>query len=133
MFAIYDTMQAVRPDVATWCMGQAASAAAIAARSRRAGQAVRAAERPGADPPAARAAWRDSRPTSRSTRRSSCGSAVARRRSSRSTRGQTVEQVTADTDRDYILAADEAKAYGLIDEVVTDRKLRVAASEERTA
>src|SRR5881409_4338592 len=29
LFAIYDTMQAVRPDVATWCIGQAASGAAV--------------------------------------------------------------------------------------------------------
>ena len=29
LFAIYDTMEAVRPDVATWCIGQAASAAAV--------------------------------------------------------------------------------------------------------
>ena len=43
--------------------------------------------------------------------------------------GQPIEKVRADTDRDFILSAEEAKSYGLIDEVVTDRKkLRVATA-----
>ena len=43
LFAIYDTMQAVRPDVATWCVGQAASAGATLLRSeeRRVGKECR--------------------------------------------------------------------------------------------
>ena len=41
--------------------------------------------------------------------------------------GQPIEKVREDTDRDFILSAEDAKAYGLVDEVVTDRKLRVAA------
>jgi ATP-dependent protease ClpP protease subunit len=36
--------------------------------------------------------------------------------------------VREDTDRDFILSAEDAKVYGLVDEVVTDRKLRVAAA-----
>jgi len=32
--------------------------------------------------------------------------------------GKTLDQVKVDTDRDYYLSADEAQAYGLIDEVV---------------
>jgi len=36
--------------------------------------------------------------------------------------GQTVEQIEIDTDRDKFLSAEEAKAYGLIDEVITQRK-----------
>ena len=35
--------------------------------------------------------------------------------------GQTTERVSKDTDRDYIMTADEAVAYGLIDEVITAR------------
>jgi ATP-dependent Clp protease protease subunit len=35
--------------------------------------------------------------------------------------GQTVEQVEKDTDRDYFMSAHEAKAYGLVDEVVTSK------------
>ena len=52
--AIYDTMQYVRCDVATICMGQAASMGGVAARGRRQGQALRAAARAHHDPPAAR-------------------------------------------------------------------------------
>ena len=51
--AIYDTMQFVRPPVSTLCVGQAASAAS-AARRRRQGPAVRAAQRPDHGPPAVR-------------------------------------------------------------------------------
>ena len=35
--------------------------------------------------------------------------------------GQSVERITKDTDRDYIIGADEAVEYGLIDEVLTAR------------
>ena len=37
--------------------------------------------------------------------------------------GQTIERIEKDTDRDYILGADEAVAYGLVDHVVASRKL----------
>ena len=56
LFAIYDTMQFMRPDVATICVGQAASAAAVLLAVGRNGQAGRAAERARAHPPASR--WR---------------------------------------------------------------------------
>jgi ATP-dependent Clp protease protease subunit len=36
--------------------------------------------------------------------------------------GQTVEKVHSDTDRDFIMSADEARAYGLIDEVISSRE-----------
>jgi ATP-dependent Clp protease protease subunit len=35
--------------------------------------------------------------------------------------GQDLEKVTKDTDRDYILTADEAKEYGIVDEILTTR------------
>ena len=54
LFAIYDTMQFLRSDVATVCVGQACSAAAVLLAAGRQGQALRAAQRAGADPPAAR-------------------------------------------------------------------------------
>ena len=37
--------------------------------------------------------------------------------------GQTVEKVANDTDRDFIMSADEAKEYGIVDEVITNREL----------
>jgi ATP-dependent Clp protease, protease subunit len=38
--------------------------------------------------------------------------------------GQTLEKVAKDTDRDYILTADEAVEYGVVDEVITSRKIK---------
>ena len=37
--------------------------------------------------------------------------------------GQTVEKVAKDTDRDFIMGANEAKEYGIVDEVITNREL----------
>ena len=37
--------------------------------------------------------------------------------------GQTIERINKDTDRDFIMNADEAKAYGIIDEVIETREL----------
>ena len=36
--------------------------------------------------------------------------------------GKSLEVISRDTDRDFFMAADEAKAYGLVDEVVTGKK-----------
>lgn len=52
--AIYDTMQFVKPDIQTVCMGQAASAAAVLLAARQPRQAHGPSERPCADPPALR-------------------------------------------------------------------------------
>jgi ATP-dependent Clp protease protease subunit len=38
--------------------------------------------------------------------------------------GQTIEKVSKDTDRDYILTATEAVEYGVVDEVITTRKMK---------
>ena len=38
--------------------------------------------------------------------------------------GQPLEKVAKDTDRDYILTAEEAVAYGVVDEVITSRKIK---------
>ena len=37
--------------------------------------------------------------------------------------GQTVEKVSTDTDRDFIMGANEAKEYGIVDEVISNREL----------
>ena len=66
--AIYDTMQFIKPDVSTICVGMAASMGAFLLAGGRQGQALRAAALAHDDPPAARAAFRARRPTSRSRR-----------------------------------------------------------------
>jgi ATP-dependent Clp protease, protease subunit len=37
--------------------------------------------------------------------------------------GQTVEKIATDTDRDFIMGANEAKEYGMVDEVISNREL----------
>ena len=66
--AIYDTMQFIKPDVSTICVGQAAQHGRVAAGAGRQGQALCAAQFAGDDPPAARAVRRARPRTSRSRR-----------------------------------------------------------------
>jgi ATP-dependent Clp protease, protease subunit len=91
MFAIYDTMQFVGPDVATVCLGQAASAAAVIM----AGGAAR----------------------EMSFLRQRMDEVLADHT------GQPVDKVHRDTERDYILGAADAVAYGLVDTVLSRRRL----------
>ena len=42
--------------------------------------------------------------------------------------GQSVERVHKDSDRDFIMSAEEAKEYGVIDEVLTNRELAAVAT-----
>jgi len=128
LLAIYDTMQYVKPDVATTCMGQAASAAAV----------LLAAGAPGK---------RLGLPHSRILIHQPSGGAegqsvdieIQAREILRMRRmldeiiaahtGQDVEKIARDTDRDFIMTADQAKEYGIIDEIIENR----AAAEELVA
>ena len=128
LLAIYDTMQYVKPDVATTCMGQAASAAAV----------LLAAGAPGK---------RLGLPHSRILIHQPSGGAegqsvdieIQAREILRMRRmldeilaahtGQDVEKIGRDTDRDFIMTADQAKEYGIIDEIIESR----AAAEELVA
>ena len=113
--AIYDTMQLIKPDVSTICVGMAASNGDGAPVRRGEGQAVRASQ---LDDPHAPGAGR--RPgsgprTSRSRRGRSCGCRTRYGRYSRRTRASPYEKVARDSDRDFYLPAEEAKEYGLVD------------------
>ncbi len=118
--AIYDTMQYVKPDVVTICMGQAASMAAV----------LLAAGKPGK-----RSALPNARIMLHQPLGGVQGQAVdieihAREihniRSrlnqiiSRHT-NRSVDQVEKDTDRNYFMSAEEAKEYGIIDEIVVPK------------
>ena len=123
LMAIYDTMQYVRPDVQTVCLGQAASAAAVLLA---------------AGAPGKRAALPNARvlihqPATQGTQGQVSdleiqAAEIERMRTlmeetlARHT-GQTAEQVRLDTDRDKILTAEQAKEYGIIDQVFEYRKL----------
>jgi ATP-dependent Clp protease protease subunit len=126
MTAIYDTMQYIRPDVVTTCMGQASSAAAVLLAAGTPGKRMvlrharvllhqPSAEARGALPDLAVQA-----------------AEVARIRSdmeeilSRHT-GHPVSKIRQDTDRDHTFTAQQAVDYGLADEVINTRKAAIPA------
>jgi len=123
LFAIYDTMQYIKPDVSTICMGQAASAAAVLVLAGTKGK---------------RYALPHSRILLHQPHGGAQGQAVdIEIQAKEITRyrklleeliaghtGQPLEKVAKDTDRDYILTAEEAVEYGVVDEVITSRKIK---------
>ena len=118
---IYDTMQYIKPDVATICLGQAASMGAFLLAGGAKGK-------------------RSALPNSRIMIHQPMGGAEGQATDikiqaeeivrikkqlnailSKNT-GQTIKKIEADTDRDNYLSSSEAKAYGLIDTILTKRK-----------
>jgi ATP-dependent Clp protease protease subunit len=122
LFAIYDTMQYIKPDVSTIVMGQAASAAAVLALAGTKGK---------------RYALPHSRVLLHQPHGGAEGQAVdIELQAKEFTRyrrllerliaehtGQPLEKVSKDTDRDFILTAEGAVEYGVVDEVITSRKI----------
>ena len=118
--SIFDTMQFIKPDVATTCMGLAASMGSFLLMAGQKGK-------------------RFALPNSRIMIHQPSGGAQGmasdieiHAREILKTReqlnkiyaertGQPIEKIRADMERDFFLDADEAKAYGLIDKVITDR------------
>jgi len=125
--AIYDTMQFVRPDIATYCMGQASSAAAVLLA---------------AGTPKKRFALENSRVLIHQPSGEGQGqisdleiqaNEILRMRGLLETilarhTGQSLERVKTDVERDLILTAADAKEYGIVDEVISTRKLNAVAS-----
>ena len=120
LMAIYDTMQYVRADVSTVCMGQAASAAAVLLAAGAPGKrfvlehARVLLHQPSAQGEGVAA---DLEIQAREVLRVR---AQVEEVLSRHT-GHSVEQLRADTDRDRVFTASEAVAYGLADAVITTR------------
>jgi ATP-dependent Clp protease, protease subunit len=124
LFAIYDTMQYIKPDVSTIVMGQAASAAAVLLAAGTSGK---------------RYALPHSRVLIHQPHGQAGGQAVDIEIQAKEIlryrelldqilaehTGQPLEKVKKDTDRDFIMTAEQAKDYGIIDEVISSRKLRV--------
>ena len=105
LFAIYDTMQYIKPDVQTICVGQAASAAAVLLASGAHGQALHPPARPGAHPPAARRRVRSGR-RHRDPGQGDHAHARAPRRDPRVPhRARRSSGSSKDTDRDFIMSA----------------------------
>ena len=128
LFAIYDTMQYVRPDVNTVCMGMAASAAAVLLAG-------------GA--PGKRYALPNSRVIIHQPHGGAQGQATDIEIQARlivqmreqlnqilaEHTGQPYEKIAQDTERDYWMLAEEAKEYGVVDAILTRQELAAVASE----
>ena len=130
--SIYDTMQFIRPKVSTMCIGQAASMGSLLLCAGETGHALRPAQfahhgasalrrlpGPGVRHPAPRrghpqdqaAAERDLRPAHR----------------------PDYETIERTLDRDHFMSAEEAKAFGIVDEVMTKRDGRTRGGEDADA
>jgi ATP-dependent Clp protease protease subunit len=125
--AIYDTMQYIRPDVSTFCVGQAASMAAVLLAAGAKGK-------------------RSALPNSRVMIHQPWGGARGQASDINiqakeilklrdrlnevlaSHTGQAAEQIARDTERDYYMNGDEARAYGIVDQVAVHRPRPVAAA-----
>jgi ATP-dependent Clp protease protease subunit len=122
LFAIYDTMKFVKNDISTFCYGQAASAAAVILAGGTAGKRftlphARILIHQPHGGVAGQAADIEIQAKEILSMRDLLNQMLA------SDTGQTVERVAKDTDRDFIMSADEAKDYGVIDEVISTRDL----------
>ncbi|TML93179.1 MAG: ATP-dependent Clp protease proteolytic subunit [Actinobacteria bacterium] len=122
LFAIYDTMQFIRPDVSTFCMGQAASAAAVLLAAGTRGKRfslphVRILLHQPYSGAGGQASDIEIQAKEILRMRELLDRVIAHHT------GQSIEKVSKDTDRDFIMSADEAKDYGIIDEVIVTREL----------
>jgi ATP-dependent Clp protease, protease subunit len=127
LFAIYDTMHYIRPDVNTVCMGMAASAAAV----------ILAGGAPGKRFALPHARVMLHQPHGGASGQASDIEIQARlivemreqlNQILANHTGQTLEKVASDTERDYWMLADAAKDYGVVDQVLTSRELVAVAS-----
>ena len=115
---IYDTMQFIKPDVCTYCLGQAASMGSLLLTAGTKGKRFAL--------PYARIMihqpWGGAQGTASDI--SIQANEILRMKQELTQilanhTGQTFEKVEADCDRDYFMSAEEAKQYGLVDEVIT--------------
>jgi ATP-dependent Clp protease, protease subunit len=127
--AIYDTMQYIKPDVATICMGQTTSMAALllaaGAKGKRYGlpnarimihQPLGGAQGQATDI--------DIHAKEILKTRDTLNQILSKHT------GQSIEKVSKDTERDYFMNSEEAKEYGIIDKVITTREMQNQLSKK---
>jgi ATP-dependent Clp protease protease subunit len=120
-FAIYDTMQYVKPDIATICLGQAASFAAVLLAAGKKGKryalpnARVLLHQPWLQGLGGQASDIDIHAKDIMRMKRKISEILA------SHTGQPLEKIDKDTDRDYILAASESVDYGVVDQVIAKR------------
>ena len=121
LFAIYDTMQYIKPDITTICFGQAASAAAVLLAAGTKGK---------------RLALPHARVLLHQPYGGAMGQATDIELAAKEIlrmrvlleeilaqhTGQSIEKINKDTERDFVMSAGEAAAYGIIDEVINARE-----------
>lgn len=120
-FAIYDTMQYIKPDVSTICIGMAASMGAFLLTAGAKGKRF---ALPNADIMIHQPLG-GTRGQAEDIRIQAEKIIELRERINRilaDRTGQHLDKIKKDTDRDYYMTAQEAKEYGIIDEVITSRK-----------
>lgn len=130
--AIYDTMQYIKPDIATICMGQATSMAALLLAAGTEGK---------------RYALPHSRIMIHQPLGGTQGQAtdidihakeILKMRDTLNHilfqhTGQPIEKVKKDTERDYFMTSEEAKEYGIVDKVITTREIPNQLSKHKKA
>ncbi len=130
--AIYDTMQYIKPDVTTICMGQATSMAALLLAAGAAGK---------------RYALPHSRIMIHQPLGGTQGQAtdidihakeILKMRDTLNHilfkhTGQPIEKVRKDTERDYFMTSEEAKEYGIVDKVITTREMQNQLGSDKKA
>jgi ATP-dependent Clp protease, protease subunit len=132
MTAIYDTMQYVRPDIQTVCLGQAASAAAVLLSAGTAGKRMALPNsRIIIHQPATEGGYGQGSDIEIQAReilrmRTQLEDMLSRHCN------RPIEQVRKDIDRDKIMTAEESKEYGLVDTILTSRKKGLLAAQAAT-
>jgi ATP-dependent Clp protease protease subunit len=121
LFAIYDTMRFIKPDISTICFGQAASAAAVLLAAGTKGKRLAL--------PHARILLHQpwGQAGGQATDVELAAREVLRMRTLLDEilaehTGQEVARIHRDTDRDFVMSADEAKDYGILDDVISARQ-----------
>ena len=132
LFAIYDTMRFIKPDISTICFGQAASASAVLLAAGTKGKRLAL--------PHARILLHQpwGQAGGQATDIELAAREIMRMRTLLEEilahhTGQEIERINKDTDRDFVMSAEEAREYGIIDEVISARQASDMAARVKAA